>query len=418
MNIKELVAPHFEELVKLRRYFHEHPEQSGKELATIAYLEQYLKELNLVPTIVDDGGIFAVLDSGKPGKTLLLRADVDALPVPESSRNLKGAKACCSTVEGYSHACGHDCHMAMNMVAGKILAQHKELWQGKIILCFERGEEIAGNIKNLLPYLVEKSGQAIDGCYATHVRWDIPAGKVSLSPGAVMAGGFGFSLKLKGIFGHGARPDLANNPTDCFVAIYNDLNACRMRSVSPYECLTFSIGQLHGGKQINVIPGELTFGGTSRFFSLKNAGQHFMDTLQASVEHNCAIYNCSYEIEHMPDPLYEVYNNEACAALGRKAISASLGADALFEASSWMASETYSLYAQIFPGVLSFTGIANPVLGSGANHHTPEFDVDEKGLLAGATMAVSYAIAFLTQNITTNFVKNTEPIKKLAARNI
>lgn len=418
MNVKEKVDAKFEELVALRRHFHENPEKSGEEFETLAYIKDFADKKGWETIEVKDGGLLAIIDSGKPGKNLLLRADVDALPIEESPNNLKGPKACCSKKEGFSHACGHDCHTAMTMMAGTVLSENKDAWSGKIILCFERGEEYAANIKVLLPYLVKDFKLKIDGAYGTHVRWDIPVGKVSIKEGPVMAGGLGFSIKLKGVFGHGARPDLANNPLDCFVAIYQDLQACRMRSVSPYETLTFSIGQLHGGDQVNVIPGELVFGGTSRFFSLEKAGQHFLDTLLSSLEHECKIYNCSYEKLRLLEPIYEVRNNTDCAKMGQKAIVEALGEDALYDEDPWMASESMGLYLQEFPGVLSFTGIANPDLGSGANHHTPEFDVDENGLKAGAAMAVSYALNFLKPDFTPEFTPNPEDVYKLADRNI
>jgi len=418
VDIKTVVFAYNAELVELRRHFHRHPEESGKEYATVAYIDNYLKALNISTITVEDGGLLGIIDSGKPGKTLLMRADIDALPVAESPNNLKCPKVCCSQVPGFSHSCGHDCHMAMTMIAGKILAKNKADWTGKVVLCFERGEEYGANIRYLLPYLVEKSGLNIDGCYATHVRWDIPAGKVNIQSGAVMAGGLGFSIKLIGTPGHGSRPDLANNPIDCFNAIYNDLAACPMRTVNPYDFLTFSIGQLEAGTQINVIPGELTFGGTSRFFNLKQAGQHFLDVLRRSVKHECEIFGCKYEVLRCLDPLFEVRNNAPLSALCKKAVAKELGQSVFFTPTPWMASESYALYLQEYPGIMTFTGIANPKTGAGANHHTPEFDIDEAGLTTGVIMAVSYALAFLSSNIDPKFTKNPEPVEILAARNI
>ena len=418
MDITQAVAAHTAELVELRRHFHRHPEESGKELATIAYIDNYLKGLNIKTINVKDGGLLGIVDSGKPGKTLLMRADIDALPINESPNNLKGPKVCCSQVPGLAHSCGHDCHTAMTMIAGKIMNEDKAAWSGRIVLCFERGEEYGANIRYLLPYIVEESGLKIDSCYATHVRWDIPAGKVNVQSGAVMAGGLGFSFRLIGTPGHGSRPDLANNPVDCFTAIYNDLNCCPMRTVNPYDFLTFSIGQLEAGTQINVIPGELTFGGTSRFFNLKQAGQHFLDVLLSSVKHECAIYGCKYETLRLLNPLFEVRNNAPLTALCKEAITAEMGQDVFYTPTPWMASESYALFLQEYPGILTFTGIANPEKGAGANHHTPEFDVDETGLTTGVIMAVSYALSFLNKDVATDFTRNPEPVKILAARNI
>lgn len=418
MDILALARAEAPETVRLRRHFHQQPELSCREVKTIAFLEGYLKDLGIPTTNVPDGGLLGIIDSGKPGKTLLMRADVDALPIQENPRNLKQAKLCVSKVPGVSHACGHDGHMAMLLTAARILAAHRDTFTGRVILCFERGEEESGDIQNLLPYLVKESGLSIDGCYATHVRWDMPAGTVSMTPGAVMGGGCSFVVKLEGTFGHGARPDLANNPMDCFCDLYQQLNAFRMRKVDPFQCLTFSLGFVHSGERYNVIPDSLEFGGTARFFSYEKAGEPFIRFLKEALDHTAALYHCKATIQHMPEALFEARNNTACAELGRKAIVEALGPDALKDPQPWMASESFALFLQEYPGVLAFTGIANPDLGCGANHHTPEFDMDERGLTYGAAMGVAYALAFLSTDFDPKFTPNPEPVERLAKRNI
>lgn len=418
MNILSEAKAEFAETVRLRRYFHEYPELSNEEEKTIAFLESYLKGLGLETVNVPDGGLLAILDSGKKGRTLLMRSDTDALPIKESEKNLQEPKACISKIPGVSHACGHDGHMAMTLTAARILAAHKDEFVGKIVFCFERGEETSGDIRNLLPYIVHDLKLSIDGCYATHVRWDMAAGTVSLCPGPVMSGGCAFVVELSGQFGHGARPDLARSPIDCFHAIYSELSSFRMRRVDPFECLTISLGFLHSGDQYNVIPGTLTFGGTARFFSYEKAGSLFETYLKKTLDHLTALYQCSYKITHMPKALYEVRNNETCAALGRKALVRDLGKDAVVDAAPWMASESFALFQKLYPGVLSFTGIQNTDLGCGANHHTPEFDMDERGLMMGSAMAVSYALAFLAYEGDIPFKKTDEPVEELVERNI
>ena len=417
MDISKLTEANFKEAVELRRYFHANPEMTGEELKTVAYIDAYLQNLGLRTIVVEKGGVLGILDSGKPGKTLLMRSDIDALPIEETTHNLKQEKVCCSQIKGLSHACGHDCHTAMALIAAKILAGNKDAWKGSVVFCFERGEETGGNLRYLLPYLVEKTGLHIDGCYATHTRWDVPAGKVVVMPAATMAGGFGFTIKLIGKFGHGARPDLAVNPIDCFVAIYEDLKAFRLQ-VDPREWLTYSIGQLEGGHTYNIIEGALTFGGSCRFFSMEKAGALFQNFLLKSLENNTTLFKCKYEIEYMPDPLYPTTCDPVCEALCEKAVAKYLGPAANFKVDPWMASETFSCYMQLFPGVHTFTGIENKAIGCGAPHHTPEFDVDETGMKAGITMAVGSALEFLNTDFKTDFKPTTEPVEKLAARNV
>ena len=256
------------ELTAIRRRCHKYPELSCQETQTMAYIQEKLTEYGVASRHIEHGGILGWIDSQKPGKTLLLRADIDALPIEESEQNLSQQRVCRSSIPGVMHACGHDGHIAMQLVAAKLLNQWKDRWSGKIVFMFEQGEEESGPLAYLLQYIEEKSGWHIDACYATHVRWDIPTGKIAVCHDAPMAGGFGFEIKINGHGGHGSRPDLAQSPIDCFHAFYSDLQALRMRVVPPLSGLTISIGSLHSGSALNVIPYELTFPAPAAFSAM------------------------------------------------------------------------------------------------------------------------------------------------------
>ena len=395
MDIKKYVEAEVPNLIAMRRHFHEYPEGSQKEFKTMDYIEEKLKGMGLSSVRVPQGGILATIDSGKPGYTMLMRADIDALPVPEDAVNLSQKKVAVSKNEGYSHACGHDGHMSMLLTEAKILAEHTDEWEGKVILMFEQAEEFGERGgKHLLQYISEQ-GIHIDTCYATHVRWDIPVGKMAVLDDGVMSGAFFFRVKLNGKGGHGSRPDLSINPIDAFIAFGAALQSVRMRAVSPDNCLTYSFGALHAGQEPNIIPPELTFAGSCRFFD-NNDGEFFSKKFHQILDNVCAEYGVTSEMleeQFLPVSM----NDRSCAALARNTITAAMGADVLYPTMHWMASETFGATLAMFPGILAFTGIKDPEVGSGANHHNAKFDIGEKGLVTGVECALAYVLTVLKE---------------------
>lgn len=418
MEIFNEAKKNFDFAVQHRRYLHEHPEMTGLEFETVKYICKQLEALGIEYVEVEEGGVVGLIHGAKPGKTILLRADVDALPIVESKTNLSKEKVCISKNEGVCHACGHDAHTAMLLTEGKILNEHKNKLNGTVVLCFERGEELGGQIRNLLPYIVETMKIKIDGCMATHVKWDVEVGKVSVEPEAVMSGGYGFSIRLHGTTGHGSRPDMAHSTLDCFNAIYNHMNTLRMKHVAPTEILTFSIGMVECGTARNVVPDELTFGGTVRTFNVAGAGEPFMKQFLKVVEHECELCGCTYEILSLKEPLFECRNNDTCSAIAKEAIKKYIGEDALTKAEPWMASESYQAYLKLWPSILTFTGIKSEEAGSGAPHHTAEFDIDERGMVYGVAAALGYVVDFLNYEGEIPFEPWTGTLENIVNRNL
>lgn len=393
MDIKKYVEAEVPNLIAMRRHFHEYPEGSQQEFKTMEYIEAKLKDMGLSSVRVPRGGILATIDSGKPGYTMLMRADIDALPVQEDAVNLSKPKVVVSKNKGYCHACGHDGHMAMLLTEGNILAEHTDEWEGKVILMFEQSEEFGERGgKHLLQY-IQAQGIHVDTCYATHVRWDIPVGKMTVLDDGVMSGAFFFRVKVHGKGGHGSRPDLSVNPIDAFIAFGAALQSLRMRAVAPDHCLTYSFGALHAGQEPNIIPPELTFAGSCRFFDNKD-GEFFREKFHQILDHVCEEYGVSSEMQE-EQFLPVTMNDKTCAALARNTIAKTLGEDTLYPTSHWMASETFGAALAIYPGILAFTGINDSEVGSGANHHNAKFDIGEKGLITGVESALAYVLAVL-----------------------
>lgn len=352
---------------------------------------------------IPHGGVLGFIEGKKSSgrRTLLLRADMDALPIQENPMNLSEKKLSVSKIEGVSHACGHDGHLAMLLTEAKILKRMEDDFSGRILLLFEESEEVGLEIENICKY-IEENEIAIDSCYATHVRWDIPAGKVLCLKGVAMHGMCLFRIEIHGKSGHGARPDLGNSTIDCFNQFYNFMNQLRMKKVAPDRRFTWSVGELSAGKAENVLPDYLKCSGTYRFSDVQDGRNVFFE-MKKILDCVCGLCGCTYSIE--PEQfMLPVTNDFVCADLFEKACNeaaagneenlALCGAGAVGMVEPWMASETFNYFSSMYPSIYTYTGIKNEKLGSGANHHTPEFDLDEKGLVHGIACAVSYVLEF------------------------
>ena len=410
-KVRELVQEKYASMVANRRHLHANPEPSAHEEQTLNYIRTELKMAGIEWIDVPGGGILGLINKEKEGPTVLLRADIDALQIRESPVNLKGPKVCLSDKPGLSHACGHDAHMAMLLAEGEILNDMREVLPGKVVLCFEQGEEGLGCLAQILRYLEGDHGIHVDTCYATHVRWDLPTGLISVPKGPSMSGVIGFKGRIVGKGGHGSRPDMANSPIDCFTAIYEELNRIRLRKISPYHYLSFSIGKLISGTRDNVIPEDLEFEGTIRFFDIPD-GDIFWNEFARIVEKECELHGCQGELimftRYLP-----VVSQETCCQICEKAVRKYLGDEACTSMEPWMASESIAAMLALYPGVHTFTGICNPEVGSGANHHTPEFDVDEEGMIYGAAAAIGYVLEYLADPPKITFTRPIPDVEDL-----
>ena len=381
MKIYELAKAVDPYVVSMRRYFHENPELSNCEDKTIERICQELDSMGIRYEVVPKGGVIGYIEGTKAGKgkTVLLRADCDALPVQETKDNLAGPRVCCSKVDGVMHACGHDGHTAILLGAAKILSEHKDEIAGKIILFFERAEENGGGIPQMLAYM-DKHGITADTCYGTHLFAMLESGKVGLITGGTMSTAMACNITIHGKGGHGSRPDQANSPIDCFVAIYNALQAARLTKITPFKPLTLSVGLLQSGAVSNVIPNDLTFAGTARLFDR----------------------GCTATYNQLTDPSYPVYNDPECVEFARKLVAAELGDEVVAQPEPWMASESFSRLQVLMPGVFALVGVNNPEKGTGAAHHNEYFDLDEDVFQLAVTGAVTYALNFLESDIDTS----------------
>ncbi len=391
----ELAKKHEDYILQMRRHFHENPELSGQEFETIKRICRELDAMGIEYIEVENGGVLGFIEGPKPGRTVLLRADVDALPVQETADNLKpGMRTCISKVPGVMHACGHDGHTAMLLGAAKILLEKKDELEGRVVLCFERGEEGGGNVKYIFRY-IEKNNIQIDACYGIHLWANAPAGYMVINDKNMMAGGVWFDITIEGRGGHGSRPDQSISPLDAFWAFYGGLQQLRLTKIDPYEPLTYSIGLLEAGAVGNVIPQTLHFAGSARLFDAEVAGQRFYDEFVNLLENTCKAYHCVPKYNALTKPMHGTINHPDMAQWARKVIGRDIGEEKIGTYEPWMGSESYGTYMRQWPGVLAFIGMNNPEKGVGAAHHNQAFDIDEDVLYLGAAGAATYAMEYL-----------------------
>ena len=380
--------------VRWRRYFHQYPELSNEEYQTADYLEKVIQSMDAnltverpLPTTV------TVCLKGKfPGKRIIFRADIDALPIEEQTDfSFK------SVYQNRMHACGHDGHMAMLLGAARLLLDKKDEFGGTVYLALERGEEGTGNSKYLFAYL-DKHGINPDSVFGIHLLATQKTGTFGISDGPMMAAAQAFDVTIEGKGGHGSRPDQSINPIDAFVAIYNYLESLRLAKVNPFTTLTYSVGMLQSGNVPNVIPQTLRFAGTSRFFDRELAGIPFHDTFKEKIEKLADAYDCTVHYNRYTKPFFAVVNDKDCAVFAREKFAKEFGEEAVIIPEPWMASESYSNYLQQWPGIFAFLGVENEEKGIGAAHHNHFFDIDEDVLAMGAAGAATYAFEFLNSD--------------------
>ncbi|MDR1300049.1 MAG: amidohydrolase [Oscillospiraceae bacterium] len=393
MDIIGISERYARDAVEIRRRLHRNPELSDREFQTLEFIGMKLAEYGIEHIEVERGGILGFIGRHHENANVLLRADIDALPIRENPRNLKRERAVISQNDGVQHACGHDAHTAMLLTAARILKENEGELNGGAIALFERGEEGTGNLRHLLRHIIG-NGIGISAAHAIHVRPDISAGELMILDGPVMAGTAGFEATVRGRGGHSSRPDRANSPIDCFVAVYEALSAFRLRRVSPFEPFTFSIGRLSSGEKGNIIPAELTFTGSARFYNIA-VGELFAAEFKNILENVSRAYGCECLTKDVR-LVYPTVNHSGLSEFTREAARNRLGASVLSDGEPLMGSESFSAVARLWPSVLAYLGVRNDEFGSGAELHSEYFDIDEDALRTGIAETVTFACEYLS----------------------
>ena len=382
-KIQELGKKYEEYQIEMRRWFHANPELSGKEYETSKKVKEELDRYGI--EWIDCGletGVLATIKGGKPGKTVLLRADMDALAVLEETGVEYASKN-----TGVMHACGHDCHTSMLLTAARMFNDIKDELPGTVKLAFQPSEE---NGKGALSMVAQGAMEGVDRCFGLHVWSDVKSGKVSCQNGPRMGAAGHFTIKITGKGGHGAAPHQCVDALIATAAVAGALQTVVSRNASPMEPAVLTIGRMEAGTQWNIIPESGVLEGTIRCFD-----DELFDNMPVWIERvakeTAAAYGADAEL------IYEVIvpavnNNPETSEIARNAIKKIMGEDCLQEIVPTMGGEDFTIFARKAPGTLALLGIYNEECDAVYAQHNCKYNVDESVLIKGAMIYVQAAM--------------------------
>ncbi|MBP2015555.1 M20 metallopeptidase family protein [Anaerococcus degeneri] len=383
------------DIVNIRRYLHENPELSSMEFETSQYLKEKCEEFGfVVEDVPGSTGFTALLDTGRPGKTLGIRTDLDALAIEEDPYNLKEKKKVVSKNPGVSHACGHDSHMTIALMAGKILKDLADEIDGKIYFIFEEAEETGAGIGPMLDHLKDKG---LDGVYGNHQSPSLDVGKFSIIEGPAYAGCAGVDFDVIGKGGHGSRPDKAVNPLIATAHIITALNSAWNNQLDLEKPVSLGIGAINGGQAANVICDRANVKGTLRFFDLEE-GKKALDLVKNVADLTAKTHGCSVVFNDYTRIVAEPVINDENLAKQVKASLDSLFENPIVDSPKLWISESFYGYSKLCPSIFINFGTRNEEKGQASDLHTGKFDLDERGIDCGLGLAIKFAIDFLKES--------------------
>lgn len=376
------------EIISLRRDFHSYPELGFEEYETSKKIKQFLDKENIKYIESSKTGICALIQGKNNGKTIGLRADMDALP-------LQDKKTCdyASKVEGKMHACGHDAHTAILLGCAEILNSIRHEFDGNIKLFFEPAEETIGGARFMIKDGILENPH-VDAVIGLHVDENIEVGSIGVKRGVVHAASNPFTIKIMGKGGHGAHPDLTVDPVVIASNVIIALQSVVSREISPTDAAVITVGTIHGGTAQNIIPEEVTISGILR--TVKNEHREYVKERLKTITENityalrgkCEIvieesYPCLYNDDFMVDTLI----NSADKVIRKQKIN-------ILEKPS-LGVESFAYFSKERPSVFYFLGSGNREKGIVNPTHGNYFDIDESCLAIGVALQCQTAVDFL-----------------------
>lgn len=379
-------AEQFNEYTReLRRDFHQHPEIGLKEFRTADIVAKQLASLGMeVQTGVGQTGVVGILEGNAPGPVILVRFDMDALPIQEET----GAEYA-SLNPGLMHACGHDGHVAIGLTVARILNTFRKDFKGTVKFIFQPGEEGLGGAEKMIADGILDNPHP-DFALGMHVWNEKPVGWVGIVPGPVMAAADIFTVRIVGKGGHGAVPNLTNDAVVAAAQVVNALQSIVSRNISPLKTGVVTVGSIHGGEAFNVIPSEVMLKGTLRTFEreVRDVVVRRFDEIAVSVALGMG---CQAEVD-IQSITPAVVNDPEITSRVQQVAAGLLPKDELDFKATTMGAEDMAFILQKIPGCYIFIGSANKERRLDAPHHSSHFDFDESilpkavGLMAASTL--------------------------------
>ncbi|WP_062515105.1 M20 family metallopeptidase [Halobacillus sp. KGW1] len=366
-----------------RRHFHKHPELSGQEHETSAYVKKQLEELG-IPVLpgFSEPNVVALFKGTEGKKMIALRADMDALPIQE-----EGDNPYTSTVPGVMHACGHDGHTATLLGAAKWMTEHPDQIKHDIVLIFQSSEEESPSGAQQLV----KDGvlEGVDAIYGIHYMSNVPKGKIGFAEGYAMASCNDFDITIEGNGGHGGNPHETVDPIYIATHLIQSFQSIISRNLNPMHPGVISFGKMEAGHSYNIVPDKVHLKGTIRALTFEGADMMHQKTvtLTEKISDSFGAKGHYQFIEGTP-PLYN--HPESCKK-AKALIETSFGADAFMELEPVMGAEDFSYYLKEKEGVFINVGMQGEK--SRYPHHHPKFDLDEDVLETGLELVVRLAVS-------------------------
>lgn len=391
MDVRALAESVREYMLDIRHELHRFPELSGEEYETSKRVKRELDAMGVeYISVGDTTGVLATIRGGRPGKTILLRCDMDALKVTEeSSVDFR------SENEGVMHACGHDGHMAMMLASIKAMLTIKDEICGTVKCLFQPAEEIG---KGGLWMMENHVMDGVDGCFGEHLWSGIPVGKISVDAGPRLSSCGFFDIHVKGKASHGAMPHEGIDALVAASAIVMNMQTIVSRETSPLDNAVVTLGCMKAGTQSNIIAEEAVISGTTRTYQM-GVREKFEEKIRRIAETTAETFNATATLTYR-DEVAPVINDPVCSERAAKSVAKILGEDAVYTFAPLTVAEDFSAYINAAPekGCMALVGVGNEAIDANWAHHHCKFKMDEEGIFNGLMLYLQYTMDWLEEH--------------------